>query len=103
MRFLRLASLVVLLSSLSAVPSHGTGEPAAVVLELFGKLTRLSRPSGGEEPVRKFVAGLIEAAPGEWKKGIARRIDDQGNLLVELPATGKFVGRGLPRVILQAH
>lgn len=79
------------------------GTEDKTVLALFEKLSSVAHPPGGEEGIRRIVLDLVQAAPDALKKEIKTRIDDQGNLFVSLPGTGKYAGLKLAPIILQAH
>jgi dipeptidase D len=77
-----------------AAAASGSLEPA-LVWERFYELTRISRPSKQEAPVREHV--LAWAA----ERTLAASVDAEGNVVVRIPAT---IGReGAATVVLQSH
>jgi dipeptidase D len=68
---------------------------ATAVWRIFEGIAQVPRPSGGEQAVGEWIAGLAK------QKGLASRFDEAGNLLVEVPATAGRQDR--PGVILQGH
>ena len=69
-------------------------EPQAVWKHFYG-LTRIARPSGNEENVRRFIAGFGQSL------GLETIVDESGNVLIRKPATSGMADR--KGIILQAH
>ncbi|MCX6785018.1 MAG: M20/M25/M40 family metallo-hydrolase [Candidatus Komeilibacteria bacterium] len=69
-------------------------EPARL-WEIFEDLTKIARPSGGEEKVRDYVRAWAEG------RGFNCAQDEVGNLIVDVPATAGRHDR--PTLVLQVH
>src|SRR5687767_4458157 len=67
------------------------------VLDLLDELSSIRSPSKNEAAMRNQ---LIKDARS---KGYAYQVDDVGNLVVTVPATGKFKGSVVPSLALQTH
>jgi dipeptidase D len=65
------------------------------VWKQFHAITRIPRPSGYEEPIRKFLASFGRGL------GLETLVDGAGNVLIRKPATQGM--EGCPGVILQSH
>ncbi len=63
--------------------------------EHFYQFTQIPRPSKEEAAVRQYVIDQAEKGANPW------RMDEVGNLLVSVPASGAMEGR--PTVIIQNH
>jgi dipeptidase D len=72
-----------------------TGLAPVAVWRHFAALSRIPRPSGGEQAAAGYVSSLADA------HGWERRADARGNLVVRVPATADR--EDAPVVVLQAH
>lgn len=73
-------------------------------LSLFRELSKLLRPSGEEGPAAEYILQLKAVAEKSvWKKALRSTQDKIGNLVVYVPATGKFRGRNAPSMAIQSH
>ena len=61
----------------------------------FYEITQTPRPSKQEQAVRQYVIDLADAAGHAWQ------MDDQGNLVVRVPASEGMAGR--ETVVIQNH
>ena len=66
-----------------------------IMLEQFQKITQIPRASGHEEQMRDYLISLAQ------ENGWAFKADTVGNLVVDLPSTGR--GAGAAPIALQAH
>ncbi len=76
------------------------------VVDLMRQIAKIPRPSGKEDKLRDFIkARLADAvARGTWSASeVAADVDAAGNLLVRLPATGRFRDKRLKPIAIQAH
>jgi dipeptidase D len=87
-----------------AVPAE-PGCDGRCVVETFKEIAPIYRPSGEEGLIRQRLMQRIASASDRWPGHDLQRLgpDRAGNFLVRVPATGRFAGRGLPPVALQAH
>jgi dipeptidase D len=60
-------------------------------------IAKIDRPSGKEQNIRAFISERTQ------RSGHGLVTDKVGNILVKLPATGKYVGRTLHPIALQSH
>lgn len=73
-------------------------------LSLFQELSKLLRPSKEEGPAADYILQLKSVAEKNiWKKVLPSSQDKIGNLVIEVPATGKFKGRNFPSIAIQSH
>lgn len=79
--------------------------PGNTVFILFEEISKISRPSGGEAKVEQFVRSLAQQASQKVWQGVTIEAigDDAGNLLLRLPATGRYAQSLLPIVGIQSH
>lgn len=70
---------------------------AAAIVQLFKLLAKIRRPSGEEQRVKDWIGELAAEA------GATVITDTKGNMLIQVPATGRFVGKNIKPVGLQAH
>lgn len=76
----------------------------ACELSLFQEISKLLRPSREETPVLDYILKLKSTAEKSvWKQSLISKQDKLGNLIIYLPATGKFVRQTAPSIALQAH
>lgn len=73
-------------------------------MALFRELSTLYRPSREEHVAIDYVQRLKAVAETEiWKHALDSSKDQLGNLVIRVPATGKFLGRNEPYLAVQAH
>ncbi|MBC7741719.1 MAG: M20/M25/M40 family metallo-hydrolase [Bdellovibrionaceae bacterium] len=73
-------------------------------LNLFAEVSKTYRPSGEETELRDYVLAIKNQAEKMiWKKQLETFQDKIGNILIRLPATGKFVGKNANYFSLQSH
>ncbi len=103
----------VLFTLLALTPSAFAGDiweklkqsPENKVFILFEEISKIYRPSGEEAQVEQFVRRLAEQAGQKvWSgRAIESLGDDAGNLLLRLPATGRYATSTFPIVGVQSH
>jgi dipeptidase D len=78
------------------------------VVDTFKQLATIYRPSGAEKGIRdKLIQLATDASDNRWSR-LQTRLqilspDAVGNFVIRVPATGRFSGRKLPPVAVQAH
>lgn len=82
------------IQTLTMKPDNYPVEPAHL-WEHFYQISRIPRPSKQEAAVRQYVIDLAESGDHSW------RVDDGGNLVVTVAASGGMEDR--PTVIVQNH
>jgi dipeptidase D len=78
---------------------------ASCELNLFLELSKTYRPSGEEDELRQYVLAVKAVSEKEfWKTSLESFQDPAGNLLIRLPATGRFTAqKSMPSFALQSH
>ena len=73
-------------------------------LMLFSEIAKTYRPSGEETELANYVIAIKSISEQEiWKKPLEETRDKFGNILIRLPATGKYVGLNSNYFSLQSH
>lgn len=73
-------------------------------LQLIFEIAKTYRPSKEEGELRDYILAIKETSETHfWKKKLTVDQDKIGNLMITLPATGRFAQKNLPHFALQSH
>ncbi len=92
-------------ANLARYPSSNTCSTKNECVQNFLRdIIKTYRPSGEEEKARDYIKKKILAALPLWSNEKPTMEEDHlGNLLVRVPATGRFANQSLRPIVLQSH
>lgn len=88
------------------IPASCSADYTQCIVDIFRQVARFRRPSLGEAEIREAIIEFAQRMTSRhWdsRGGVRIDVDRTGNLLVSLPGTGRFAGKPMPPLAVQAH